>query len=719
MNSVDRKRFKRILLLIFLLLLMFVLINQLIRNIRYNKVQGIDTKLLAGDDTIHAELNYYTLTLTKGTGISNVSGAAIYLKNQSASISATAMSGYGFQNWTITEGNTPLSTTNASTTVDITTKTSLTANGVDTEKPVVTISRTNAYTFNWTATDSEGVTGYQITNDSSIPDADASTWTTVTSATSVTNSYMIDRQEAKLYYVWAKDAAGNVSVANSIAAYSVTRDVGPGTSIERRDDATSSTTGTRMTTNPVVLSGTSIWISATADYGYHGLVLTKNGVAVSASGEAHTITAATTFQSIAAANEVTITINKDGLVWPDSGINVVLYRNGLLRYAYNTATVSGETVNYSGVVNGTYNVYASKSAAGLTTLVDTGKTVTISNNNTTETVDYYTLTKLQGANTTLTVRLDSISGTAISTTQVLDGTTVYAAATPATGYTGSMTKNGTVFTSGSTFILTETTTIESSAVDNTAPEVRLSRGNYDSFTWRATDAAGVTGYQITNSPIAPLANDSTWTTIISGTYISDAYNIDLTTAKTYYVWAKDAAGNVSATKSITSYVVTLINGEGTSIDAHYDSYYETYDTGEIVNKVVISGTDVHLDVNLLDGYSYATIYRNGEFESEYFFNGLINNTVTLESRATQNVVTVNIRQDDEAYSNSGMKISLYQDGEEKYTTICTNGNQAIFAGVITGTYDVYAGKDSLNKNTVVDTGLDVEVGVEPFTDDVN
>ena len=37
----------------------------------------------------------------------------------------------------------------------------------------------------------------------------------------------------------------------------------------------------------------------------------------------------------------------------------------------------------------------------------------------------------------------------------------------------------------------------------------------------------------------------------------------------------------------------------------------------------------------------------------------------------------------------------------------------------TGTYDVYAGKDSLNKNTVVDTGLDVEVGVEPFTDDVN
>ena len=43
------------------------------------------------------------------------------------------MSGYGFQNWTITEGNTPLSTTNASTTVDITTKTSLTANGVDTE----------------------------------------------------------------------------------------------------------------------------------------------------------------------------------------------------------------------------------------------------------------------------------------------------------------------------------------------------------------------------------------------------------------------------------------------------------------------------------------------------------------------------------------------------------------------------------------------------------
>ena len=595
----------------------------------------------------------------------------------------------------------------------------MTANGVDTEKPVVTISRTNAFTFSWTAIDSEGVTGYQITNDSSIPDADASTWTTVTSATSVTNSYMIDRQEAKLYYVWAKDAVGNVSVANSIAAYSVTRDVGPGTSIERRDDATSSTTGTRMTTNPVVLSGTSIWISATADSGYHGLVLTKNGVAVSASGEAHTITAATTFQSIAAANEVTITINKDDLAWSDSEIQIALHVNTTRIYAYNVATVSEATVKFSGVINGTYNVYASKSATGLTTLVDTGKTVTISNNNTTQTLDYYTLTKSQGANTTLTIKLDRSSGTAISTTQVLKNTTIYGAVTPASGYTASMTKNGTAFTSGSTFILTETTTIESSAVDNTAPEVRLSHRNYDSFTWRATDAVGVTGYQITNSPIAPLANDSTWTTIISRTSISDAYNIDLTTAKTYYVWAKDAAGNVSAATSITSYVVTLINGEGTSIDAEYDSYHETYDTGEIVNKVVIAGTNVYLEINLLDGYSYGTIYRNGEFESESFFTGLINESVTLESRATQNVVTVNIWQDDEAYSNSGMKISLYQDGEEKYTTICTNGNQAIFAGVITGTYDVYAGKDSLNKTTVVDTGLDVEVGAEPMSNDVN
>ena len=59
---------------------------------------------------------YNVLTLNKGTGISSVTGAATYLSNQSASIGATASTGYTFSSWTVNSGNTPASTTTASTT---------------------------------------------------------------------------------------------------------------------------------------------------------------------------------------------------------------------------------------------------------------------------------------------------------------------------------------------------------------------------------------------------------------------------------------------------------------------------------------------------------------------------------------------------------------------------------------------------------------------------
>lgn len=60
----------------------------------------------------------------------------------------------------------------------------------------------------------------------------------------------------------------------------------------------------------------------------------------------------------------------------------------------------------------------------------------------------------------------------------------------------------------------------------------------------ATDNVGVTGYLVTESSLAPLASDTRWTT-------SPASSITFssTGSKTAYAWAKDAAGNVSASRS--------------------------------------------------------------------------------------------------------------------------------------------------------------------------
>ena len=110
----------------------------------------------------------------------------------------------------------PANANSASTTVSMSAKTTLTANAADTTKPVVTISKTDYNTYSWTATDGVGVVAYQITNSSTAPTASDANWTTITSTTSTTGTQDIDATAGKTYYVWAKDAAGNVSAAKSI-----------------------------------------------------------------------------------------------------------------------------------------------------------------------------------------------------------------------------------------------------------------------------------------------------------------------------------------------------------------------------------------------------------------------------------------------------------------------------------------------------------------------
>ena len=139
-------------------------INKLFMNrlTQTSSIRGRTSHFLATTDGAFTEtIDYYTLTLNKGTGITSVNGAATYLKNQIATISATPNSaaGYSFNNWTVNTGTSPASSTNASTTVNVNKETSLTANAADTTKPVVTITRTDYNTFSWTATDGVGVTG--------------------------------------------------------------------------------------------------------------------------------------------------------------------------------------------------------------------------------------------------------------------------------------------------------------------------------------------------------------------------------------------------------------------------------------------------------------------------------------------------------------------------------------------------------------------------------
>ena len=70
-----------------------------------------------------------------------------------------------------------------------------------------------------------------------------------------------------------------------------------------------------------------------------------------------------------------------------------------------------------------------------------------------------------------------------------------------------------------------------------------------SFT--ATDNVGVTGYVVTESATAPAASAAGWTAVPPASYAASAAG-----ARTLYAWAKDAAGNVSASRS-ASVSITL------------------------------------------------------------------------------------------------------------------------------------------------------------------
>jgi len=89
-------------------------------------------------------------------------------------------------------------------------------------------------------------------------------------------------------------------------------------------------------------------------------------------------------------------------------------------------------------------------------------------------------------------------------------------------------------------------------------------------TFTATDTVGVTGYRVTESATPPAASAEGWST-----YAPTDYMFPSEGSKTLYAWAKDAAGNVSASRSAA--VAITIGGGSTgsstgsgSLDTSFD-----------------------------------------------------------------------------------------------------------------------------------------------------
>ena len=143
----------------------------------------------------------------------------------------------------------------------------------------------------------------------------------------------------------------------------------------------------------VYLSGETASIGATCSGGYHWSNWSGDSASTSVSATV-TVNGAKTCTANAVANNVAINVNKDDAAWSNHGQTIKLYQNGAAKYTLtNSGTAAAETI----VVNGTYDIWASNKAGAL---VDTGVDVTVSDNNATASIHYYSLTLNKGTGIT-------------------------------------------------------------------------------------------------------------------------------------------------------------------------------------------------------------------------------------------------------------------------------------------------------------------------------
>ena len=342
-----------------------------------------------------------------------------------------------------------------------------------------------------TATDDIGVTGYLVNETASAPLATAGGW-----STSAPLFYVFTTAGSKTLYAWSKDSAGNVSTGRSAAVTITLPDTTPPTVTTFTVPSTSATLSVLITT-----------LTATDDTGVTGYLINESATAPLAMAGGWSATAPTTYTFIS-------TGSKTLYAWArDAAGNVSASRNAVVTIMDSTApTVTAFTVPAAVAT-------LSVSITTLTATDDTG-------------VTGYLITESATAPLTTAGGWSATAPTSYAFTST-GSKTLYAWARDAAG-------NVSVSRSAAVSV-TDTTapTVTAFTVPATVTTLSVSI-----TTFTATDDTGVTGYLVTETATAPLATAGGWSATAPTTYTFAS-----TGSKTLYAWGRDAAGNVSASRS--------------------------------------------------------------------------------------------------------------------------------------------------------------------------
>jgi parallel beta-helix repeat protein len=369
----------------------------------------------------------------------------------------------------------------------------------DVTKPVVTAFSIPATSTSlvvaissFTASDNKAVTGYLVTESSTAPLAGNAGWTTA-----APTSYSFASEGTKTLYAWAKDAAGNVSASLNgqvtISLPDVTKPV--------------------VTAFTIPSTATSLLVSVTSftasdNKAVSGYLLTESSTAPLAGNAGWTAAAPTSYSF---ASEGTKTL----YAWAkDAAGNVSAGMSAQVNIALPDLTKPVVTA---------FSIPSTS-----TSLLVSVISFTTSDN---KAVTGYLLTESSTAPLAGNAGWTASAPTSYSFAS--EGTkTLYAWAKDAAGNV-SASLNGQV-----TISLPDVTkpVVTAFTIPSTSTSLLVSVTNFT-----ASDNKAVTGYLLTESSTAPLTGNAGWTASAP-----TSYSFASEGTKTLYAWAKDAAGNVSA-----------------------------------------------------------------------------------------------------------------------------------------------------------------------------
>ena len=199
---------------------------------------------------------------------------------------------------------------------------------------------------------------------------------------------------------------------------------------------------------------------------------------------------------------------------------------------------------------------------------------------------------------------------------------------------------------------------------------------------------------VNNYTVTYDANNGTLGTINSTN--TDAV-ITETTTYSFNGWEKNPT-TLNGTLSTNKYVFPNINGMSDTIKANWEGHTSEVNEGVILPNATRAGYT-------LEGWFTAA---NGGLEiGDPGLEYNPDENITLYAHWQPNA-TVTIRKQYEEWTewaNSGCKVALYQNGEEKYSYASGVRNNATITwnAVEEGTYDIYASRSLTEINTMVDT----------------